>query len=118
MHTQPAAQALSSDRVGIVAGLGGLFATVLTGLACVGPLVAILLGIGGFGWLTRYAYLQVPASIGTGLLLAGGFGFVYGRPTACKHKGRQRASVWLLWIATVLAVAVNVFEYLIFPHVL
>lgn len=103
-------------NAGIVAAAGGLIATLVTGLACVGPLVAILLGVGGMGWLTQYSYLRVPATILTVLMLAGGFVFVYGRDRNCTRTTKGKAAVAILWIATALAVAVNVFEYLIFPN--
>lgn len=108
-----------SDKLAFAAAAGGLLATVATGLACVGPLVAILLGIGGLGWLTQYAYLRVPASIVTGVLLAAGFYWAYRRPrgTDCKKRTRSRAiGRAILWAATALALAVNVFEYVIFPR--
>ena len=62
---------------------GGLLATLVTGAACVGPLIAITLGIGGLGWLTRYAVYREEATVATALLLAYGFFTVYRRPTAC-----------------------------------
>jgi TusA-related sulfurtransferase len=80
-HPEPSAApprpGLSSSGVAVVVGAGSLLATVLATIACVGPLVAILLGVGGFGWLSQYAYLRVPASVATGLMLAFGFYWTY-----------------------------------------
>jgi hypothetical protein len=110
----------TGDEAAMAAAAGGLVAAVATAGACVGPLVAILLGVGGLGWLTRYADLRVPASIATGTLLAFGFYQVYRRPRAegcgVKRSSKKRVAVGLLWTATVVAVAVNLFEYLVFPH--
>jgi hypothetical protein len=103
-----------SNRMAFAAATGGLAATVLTGIACVGPLVAILLGVGGFGWLTRYAWLRVPASLTTAALLAAGFYWVYFR--GCPRDAKARLARGALWTATLLAVALNVFEYVIFPR--
>lgn len=102
------------DRVATLAAAGGFVATIATGAACVGPLIAILLGVSGFGWLVQYAYLRVPASIATALMLGFGFHWVY-RPKCRKKKSSATAKA-VLWVATVLAVSVNLFEYVIFPR--
>lgn len=110
----------TGDEAAMVAAAGGLVAAIATAGACVGPLVAILLGVGGLGWLTRYADLRVPASIATGSLLAFGFYRVHWRPGAgrCARawSSKKKVAAGLLWTATVVAVAVNLFEYLVFPH--
>jgi hypothetical protein len=110
----------TSDKAAIAAAAGGLVATIATAAACVGPLVAILFGIGGLGWLTQYAYLRVPASLTTAALLAFGFYWVYRKPKdedcARKRSSKKGMLTGLLWTATVIAVAVNLFEYVIFPH--
>ena len=117
-----AAGSASSARetAGTAAAAGGLVAAIATASVCVGPLVAILLGVGGLGWLTRYADLRVPASIVTGALLAFGFYRVHWRSEAerCarKQSSKKKVATGLLWTATVVAVAVNLFEYLVFPH--
>jgi hypothetical protein len=104
-------------KVGVATGLLGLVTTVATGLACVGPFVAILLGVGGFGWLTRYAHLRVPATLLTVAVLAYGFFHMYGkRSRACPASTSARIGRVLLWTATVLAVGVNVFEYVVLPR--
>jgi hypothetical protein len=109
-----------SNKAAIAAAAGGLIATIATAAACVGPLVAILLGVGGLGWLTQYAYLRVPASIATAVILAFGFYWVYRKPKdedcARKRSSKKGMIAGLLWTATALAVAVNLFEYVIFPH--
>ncbi len=114
-----AERSVSTDQhFAVVAAAGGLAATVFTGVACVGPLVAILLGVGGFGWLTQYTYLRVPASIATAVCLALGFYWAYFRVSrgACQRTTRARLVRATLWTATALAIAVNLFEYVIFPH--
>lgn len=103
------------SRAALVAAAGGLLATLLTGAACVGPLVAILLGIGGFGWLTQYGYLRVPASLATAALLAAGFYLVHRKRRRC-GAARARRETAVLWLATAVAVAINLFEYVIFPR--
>jgi hypothetical protein len=105
------------DTLALLASAGGLLTTLATGAACVGPLLAILLGVGGFGWLTRYAHLRVPASVATAVLLAAGFYQLYRRtPVACRRTPAQRRARALLWSATAVALAINLFEYVIFPR--
>jgi mercuric ion transport protein len=116
--SEPSAK--GGDKAAMAAVAGGLVATIATAAACVGPLVAILMGVGGLGWLTQYAYLRVPASLATAGLLAFGFYWVYRKPKTedCAQKQSSKKSLiaGLLWTATALAVAVNVFEYVIFPN--
>lgn len=107
------------DRVGVATGVLGLLTTVATGAACVGPFIAILLGVGGFGWLTRYAHLRVPATLLTVAVLAYGFFRLYGkRARTCSSPRPATARIGrvLLWTATVLAVGINVFEYVVLPR--
>lgn len=106
-------------KVGVATGALGLLTAAATGIACVGPFVAILLGVGGFGWLTRYAHLRVPATLLTVAVLAFGFYRVYGkanRACASRPSATARLGRVLLWTATVLAVGINVFEYVVLPR--
>lgn len=106
-------------KAGVATGIVGLLTTVATGAACVGPFIAILLGVGGFGWLTQYAHLRVPATLLTAAVLAFGFFRVYGkRSRGCSSQRSRtvRVARVLLWIATVLAVGINVFEYVVLPR--
>lgn len=108
------------NEAAMAAAAAGLVAAIATAAACVGPLVAILLGVGGLGWLSRYADLRVPASIATGALLASGFWLVHRRKRAeacaAGRSAKKRVTVGLLWTATVVAVTVNLFEYLVLPR--
>jgi hypothetical protein len=77
-------------------------------------MLGIAFGIGGLGWLVRYAHLQLPASVLTVVLLAAGFYLLYVRRD-CGCTTARRSARTLLWVATAVAVAINVFEYLILP---
>jgi hypothetical protein len=103
------------SKLGLLAATTGLLATLSTAAACVGPFVAILFGVGGFGWLTRYAHLRVPATVLTALVLGIGFWGLYG-PRACPRSPGRRAARALLWLASALAIAINVFEYAVMPR--
>ena len=104
----------SPSRAGTAVAAASLLTTLVTGLACTGPLLAIVLGVSGLGFLTRYAHLQAPATVATAALLGLGFVLLY-RRRACPTEPRRWPRV-LLWTATALAVAMNVFEYVILPR--
>jgi hypothetical protein len=97
------------------AAAAGIVAAIVTGAACIGPMIGIAFGIGGLGWLAQYAHLQVPASLLTVLLLAVGFHLLYRRRDCACTAARRNARA-LLWLATVSAVAINAYEYLILPR--
>jgi predicted lipid-binding transport protein (Tim44 family) len=110
---------LQTTRHATIALAGAsVLASAGVGLACVGPLLGIVLGIGGLGFLSRYHWLQLPATIATAVLLATGFFLTYRRRGArCDHKARSaRIERWLLWSATLLAIALQIFEHVIFPR--
>ena len=109
----PQANAYGSSRAGVAAALAGMAAALVTGAACIGPMIGITLGIGGLGWLARYAHLQLPATVLTVALLALAFHQLY-RRRACSGAAPRRARR-VLWVAVAFAVAINAFEYLILP---
>jgi hypothetical protein len=114
MKMKQITHATTRERLGGAAAIAGIAAAVTTGAACIGPLLGIAFGLGGLGWLARYAHLQVPASLLTIVLLAAGFYLLYlRRDCACSAAGRGARA--LLWVATAVAVAINLFEYLILP---
>ena len=107
------------ERATAIAVFGGVAATLATGVACIAPMAGILLGVGGLGFLTRYAWLRVPASIATALFLITGFVLFYRHSaSACKRiSPRKRKLIGgLLWSGTVFALVTNLFEYVIFPQ--
>jgi len=112
MQRSPSSNVESRGGIGLAAG--SLLLTFFTGLACVGPFAAILLGIGGLGHLTRYAQFRIPASVLTFALLALAFYRVYGRTGAsCRKDWRSSAARLLVWVSAALAVAINALEYAI-----
>lgn len=109
----------SSASTALWAAVGGMAATLVTAIACVGPLAAILLGVGGLGFLTQYTYLRVPATLLTFTVLGVGFAIAYqGKYAECARKGVRTVVIArrLLWVGLVFAAAVNLFEYVIFPR--
>lgn len=107
---------VNHEKAGLLTGVGSLIASFIAGLACVGPMLGILLGIGGLGWLSRYSYLTMPASIASLVLLAGAIYFARRRKCCPASKRKHRLNQFTLATITLLVVAINVFEFLILPN--
>lgn len=103
----------------VITGIGSVIAGFLASLCCIGPVVGVLLGVGGLG---AAASLEVyrPYFLGvTSVCLGSAFYFTYVRDKNCeedqacevsKSGGWQRT---LLWIATGAALI-----FAAFPHLL
>jgi len=92
-------------------------AAIAASLCCIGPLVAVVLGLGTFSAAAAFEALR-PYLIGlTALLLAGAFYLTYRKRAvtceggACQVRGASRASKIMLWLATVAVVAFATFPY-------
>jgi mercuric ion transport protein len=92
-------------------------AAIAASLCCIGPLVAVAIGLGTFSAATAFEALR-PYLIGlTALLLAGAFYLTYRKRAvtceggACQVRGASRASKILVWLATVAVVAFATFPY-------
>lgn len=100
----------------VAAAAGGLVASVVSALCCVGPLVAVALGVSGAGLASTFEPLRPYSLAGTALLLGGGFLLIHreerkacepGRP--CAEPRVRRRMKRLLWIATGIAFVVASF---------
>ncbi|MBI4469592.1 MAG: cation transporter [Acidobacteria bacterium] len=94
-----------------------VLAAVSASLCCIGPLAAVLLGVGSFGAAARFATWR-PYLLGlTIVLLAVGFYLTYREREvtcddgACRVSGAPRRNKLLLWFATVA-----VFLFAAFPY--
>ena len=103
----------------VITGIGSIIAGFLASLCCIGPVVGVLLGVGGLG---AAASLEVyrPYFLGvTFVCLGSAFYFAYGRGSDCEDDadceagntgGWQRT---LLWVATGAALIFAAFPYLL-----
>lgn len=107
---------LRNETPGIYTGLAGLVASCVAGIACIGPLMGIALGISGLGWLTSYSYLTVPASVVSLALLSAALYMFMKRKSCCANKRRHLVKRNLLIVSALIVVGINVFEFLIFPN--
>ncbi len=96
---------------------GSIAAAIAASLCCIGPLVAVALGLGTFSAAAFFEAWR-PYLIGlTALVLAGAFYLTYRKREvqceggACEIRGASRASRVLLWLATVAVIAFATFPY-------
>ncbi len=107
---------MMNERVGI---LGAIGAAVLASVCCIGPVVLAGLGIGAVTAAQQFAPLRPYFLVLTAVLLGLGFYFAYRKPkaaAACDGEVCEtpRVARWgrpLLWIATVMVVALVTFPY-------
>lgn len=102
---------------------GGLLAALAASLCCIGPLVALALGVGGFAassWFAEWRPYFLAASFA---LLGAAWYFTYRRPraaaaecapgAACAAKPSRTTRKIALWIVTAMAVPAALFPSLI-----
>ena len=109
--------ATPSTKTFLAAG-GGIAAAVTSALCCVGPLVAVALGLSGAGLAATFGPLRPVFVAGTVVSL--GFGFVVVRReerkacesgTLCASPVARRRMKRALWIATILAIPLLTFPW-------
>jgi mercuric ion transport protein len=97
---------------------GGIAAAVASALCCVGPLVAVALGLSGAGLAAMFEPLRPIFVAGTVASL--GFGFVVVRReerkacepgTLCASPVARRRMKRALWVATILAIPLLTFAW-------
>lgn len=116
VQERPRAEAHRSDsQVAATSACVAVGSTLVTAAACLIPWIALTLGISGLGFLTRYTYLQVPASIATVVLLVVSYRALRRARATCGGKAMPRLATALFRTAVVFAVAINVTEYLVLP---
>lgn len=103
----------------IITGVGSVITAFLASLCCIGPVVGVLLGVGGLG---AAASLEVyrPYFLGvTFIFLGGAFYFSYGKKEDCEEGEAcdvRQGGGWqriLLWVATGVALIFAAAPYLL-----
>ncbi|MDX1458812.1 MAG: hypothetical protein R3276_14570 [Marinobacter sp.] len=112
---RPSKTGASPARQVMMAGFCGLGSTLVTGLACLVPMVGIVLGVSGLGWLSQYTYLRLPATVLTVVCLFAGFTVLYRQRDRCPGSSSLRLAKTVFWTAVALAVVVNTTEYIVLP---
>lgn len=107
---------LKNGSAGIAVGIASLFASFVAGIACIGPLVGISLGLSGLGWMASYSYLTIPASVVSLALLALALYLFFNSKTCCTNKRRHMMKRSLLMGSALVVIGINTFEFLIFPN--
>jgi mercuric ion transport protein len=119
LSTTPKVVRPPSDRLSAASIAGAVAASLLASLCCIGPLLFAAVGIGGAGALVKLERYRTHFTIATVLALGAGFYFTYrtpkvrqGDPCGCALPRSRRLGRPLLWIATVLVIAIWAFPYL------
>lgn len=101
-----------NDKITLFASIGSVISGLAASLCCIGPLVFVILGLGGaafFAKLEQYRLIFGVVSLG---FLSLGFFFAYRIREKCSpdtscviSPKRRKLSRIILWIATILVVA-------------
>jgi mercuric ion transport protein len=113
---------MSQDKTGRLPLIGGVLAALAASLCCVGPLVLVMLGVGG-AWVGNLAVLEPfrPYFLGAALVaLFFAWKKIYRAPSAaactpgslCAHPQTNRVYKLLFWIVAALVALAVVFPYL------
>lgn len=102
----------------VLAATGGVAAAVGSALCCVGPLLAVALGVSGAGLAATFEPLRPYFVAGTVLALRSGFVVLRREEkracepgTLCASPLARRRMKWALWIATIIAVPLLTFPW-------
>lgn len=100
-----------------LAAVGSVIAAIAASICCIGPLIALLLGTSSLAAASSFAQWR-PVFLGvTFVLLAGAWYLTYRKPkggacaegTVCATKPAAKWNKVMLWIATILVVALAMF---------
>jgi mercuric ion transport protein len=112
---------MSQEKTGRLPLIGGVIAAVAASLCCVGPLVLVMLGIGG-AWVANLAVLEPfrPYFLGAAVIaLFFAWKKIYRAPAAactpgslCAMPQTNRIYKVLFWVVAVLVALALIFPYL------
>ena len=96
-----------------ISQIGSVVSALAASICCLGPMLGIVLGIGGLGAAASLGAYR-PYFLGmTSICLGAAFYFTYGRKPACESGGGGRRNRALLWIATAVALVFAAAPYLL-----
>ena len=107
---------LSSEKLSVYTASASLAASIVAATACVGPLLAIALGVTGLGWLSQFSTLTIPASVLSVVLVLAAIVVYKNRKSSCASRRKHFFYRWFLVLSAATVVSVNVFEYIILPN--
>lgn len=99
--------------------LTAIFSSLIASLCCIGPVVAALLGIGSFGFLTTLETLSPYLTILSIALIGAAFYLSYRMRKKCADGSCEkdnRRSIFKVWIGGILAVGLLAFPYISFSQ--
>ena len=107
---------INGEQAGVFAAISSLVTAFIASIACIGPMLGIVLGVSGLGWLSSFSYLGIPASlISIGLLAAAVYLYTK-RKSSCANRRKHQWNRYLLSACAFAVVAINAFEYIILPN--
>lgn len=92
--------ATSENNTGISALLLGLGAAILASLCCVGPLLAVVLGVSGAVALAGLGKYHLYFLAAAALLLVVGVVYIWRKQKCCATAGNKRSSFWVPLLTT------------------
>ncbi|MHB1229709.1 MAG: mercuric ion transporter MerT [Halothiobacillus sp.] len=113
---------MSQEKTGRLPLIGGVIAAIAASLCCVGPLVLVMLGVGG-AWISNFALLEPfrPYFLGAALIaLFFAWKKIYRAPAGtvctpgslCAMPQTNRIYKVLFWVVAVLIMLAMIFPYL------
>lgn len=109
-----------TEKVTLFASIGSVISSFVASLCCIGSLLFVFLGIGGFAFFAKFKQYDWLFGILALGLLGLGFFFTYrGReecasdPSCAVNYGKRKFKKIILWISTVLVIG-----FLISPYIL
>ena len=92
---------------GLLTGAGSVVGAVAASACCIGPMLAVGLGIGGLGAAARLEVYRPYFLVGTFLMLGSAFYFTYRKDDSCEGEvcvsrthSIQRTLLWIVAAAT------------------
>ena len=107
---------LNKEGMEIYTGLAAVMASVVAGMACIGPMAGVILGLGGLGWMSQYAFLTMPAALVSLTLTVVSLYLFFSRLRCCANKRLYRLQRYVLLGSAFIVIGINVIEFVVIPN--